>query len=125
VKTRFDEAVDCLAAIHAPVAGMLIRLARHQDLGATEKLQIRFFTQTARVLVHAAGVDARISQPLSVSPTPARAISCLWKLQEKTTELLAACARYPLDEALDKPASIATILALTHELCNSLGLEAK
>ncbi len=120
------EAVDALAHIHAPVGGMLIRLARKLPLDAGDRAQIKFLTQTARALVLACDVDARISQSAFVlAPTQTRATKCLCQLQEKTTELLAACARYPLDEALDKPTSIATVYALTVELCASLGLEGK
>ncbi len=120
------EAVDALANIHAPVGGILIRLARKIPLSSDDRLQIIFFTKTARALVHACNVDTRISQSAFVLvPTSGQAIRCLCQLQTKTTELLAACANYPLHEALDKPTSIAHVYALTVELCASLGLEGK
>lgn len=122
------EAVDAIASIHVPVSGMLIRLARKLPLNPADLLQIRFMTQSGRALVVACNVDARVSDgaiSLVLAPSDGRAVRCLCKLQEKTTELLAACARYPLEEALDKPTSIATVYALTVELCHSLGLEGK
>lgn len=121
MKDRHQEALDCVVAIHAPIAGILIRLARSRHIEAGDMLQIRYFRILAGKLAEACHVDVTPTN-LPPIPTLSRSIRCLQSLQHKTADLLASCAQFPVDQAFDKPLTIPSIIGLIHELCSSLGI---
>ncbi len=120
---RYVEALENLSAIHSPIGAILIRLAINKKLDSTDRAQLRYLTVLAKSLATVCHVDVRVSGKHSIVATFGSGVRCIQQLQSATGALLAACAQFPIEAALDKPLSIASVCSLTHEICFSLGIE--